>query len=542
MEFFVRRDPSQDDVTYVIIQDGDTTAFHHGLRGEDDTIHGWHTRLRYLQHGASEELETLLGVVPHLLNVGIAEEAYPTYRNILFAVLRFLEQNGSSDGLLGEGSSYVQLYGQLAQYLSRFQTERQSDHYLATFSVAGQEIWRLQIPCDKFDEAPVQVCRAALTALYKEGPRAVCDFIEGYAHLQAHVAEADIVTVELFLGLSKALLALIRQPLGDLGLYVSWGPSIYESIVVLETSAEQRKVYLDEFVAMEEDYAVKQRTFENIMRGLKRDQTDPGSVRQVGVFIAVQCLKAYDLDSAAQVLGEIRALDHGGYISKLLLKIAGSMYSKTACWILGFGVLLLVLIGPALLETSSMVVAPQLYWFLECASLGALAMFYLGAVLLPALVLRKSRTDRLPYFQLFFPRIFGAIVVGFLPLVFDDRGWSIGSGSGWFAIALIGALSYLAWAVYLHVDANKRLTMLRSTEWHSVMRASRQIFWIGLIQSVTIAVVVSTLFSPAFVENEAGGIKLDCFIGTVGIYPGLIFLWAGIALFVGAFAQLLWQT
>lgn len=342
-------------------------------------------------------------------------------------------------------------------------------------------------------------------------------------------------------------------------------PGIYEFIFINESSIEQRKTYLDKFVASEEDYVTQQRTFDNIIRGLKREQADLAVVREAAVLIAEYYLKVYDLANAAKVLKDAQSQERRGNsvsgdfraphgkshnhpasvnecLARLLLKMASSMYSKTSHWVAGFGMLLLALLGPALLRAYLVPATSPLHQLLGWASLGVLALFYLGTILLPAVVLYKSRRDKLPYFQLFFPRLLGATVVGFMPLVFDTTPWQIGSDSGWLTIILIGALAYLASVVYLHLDAHKMLATIRSSEWKSILRAASQLFWIGLMQSVTIAVVVSTLLSPVVWRRGMRGIMLDCSVGSVGIYPTLIFLWAGIALFIGAFAQLLWQA
>jgi hypothetical protein len=90
MDFFVRRSPSQD-IIYVNAQDGDATIFQHVLPSESDNIQGWMARLLYMQYEAPEELEILLDAMPQLLKIKVSEDAYPTYYNLLYAVLEFQE-------------------------------------------------------------------------------------------------------------------------------------------------------------------------------------------------------------------------------------------------------------------------------------------------------------------------------------------------------------------------------------------------------------------------------------------------------------------
>jgi hypothetical protein len=331
-------------------------------------------------------------------------------------------------------------------------------------------------------------------------------------------------------------------------------PGIIEFIVATAEDHGTRKLYLDRLVAIERSYEKQTGSLGDIVNNLRRNQAPANVIRETTLLIAEYFLRVYDLDSAASMLkmaqsAQDQSEDRDDWLRNLLLGIAYGLYEKTLRCTLAFASLVLgltLLIGLQMLlplDTSARHV-------LEILTLLILALFYLATVSLPILVLYKSHVDKLPYFQLFFPRLFGAIVVGFLPLAFDSTPWRIGSNSTYLTLVTVGILALLASGAYLRFDAHKMLATIRSADWPNIVHNIHRMFWIGLIQSLTVSIVISSLLSPVVLPNGMRGVILNLneylpisgSVGAIGVYPTLIFLWAGIALFIGAFAQLLWQA
>jgi len=331
-------------------------------------------------------------------------------------------------------------------------------------------------------------------------------------------------------------------------------PGMIEFIVATAENRGTRKLYLDRLVAIEQNYEEKTKSLFDIVSTLRRNQAPANVIRETSLLIAEYFLRVYDLESAAAMLKVARSVqdqseDKDDWLRNLLLGIAYGLYEKTLRCALIFASLVLGLTLPVGLEMLLPLNASSRY-VLGVITLLILAFFYLATVSLLALVLFKSHLDKLPYFQLFFPRLFGAIVVGFLPLAFDSTPWRIGSDGTFLTLIVVGILTLLASGVYLRFDVHKILATTRSADWPNVVSNIHRILWIGLIQSLTVSIVISSLLSPIVLSDGMRGIILNLneylpisgMVGSVGVYPTLIILWACIALFIGTFAQLLWQA
>jgi hypothetical protein len=69
---------------------------------------------------------------------------------------------------------------------------------------------------------------------------------------------------------------------------------------------------------------------------------------------------------------------------------------------------------------------------------------------------------------------------------------------------------------------------------------------IGLNEAIIAVFVASTLFYPALYPHlpQGAGLVVNTNVGgslSITYFPGLIALWSGLSLFVGAFVQLMWQ-
>jgi hypothetical protein len=163
------------------------------------------------------------------------------------------------------------------------------------------------------------------------------------------------------------------------------------------------------------------------------------------------------------------------------------------------------------------------------------------------------------YIELFFPRLLGAIIVGLSVLLFQDTSWKFGMQLSFLNLTLICLAVYPMALLYIFINVHKELRYLpyddvaskdkqNSTMKHSI-KVSLKIFSIGLLESFFAVLITSALlYKGVFTEQDICkfthmGLAMTWNINGVliGFFPTLIFLWTGLSLLIGAFAQLLWQ-
>lgn len=569
MEFFVRKGPSPDDITYVTVQDGDDTLLNLGLPGKEDSIQGWQARLVYLQGEKLEDLESLLGAVPQLLTIRVSEDAYPTYRNVLHAVFRFLEPHVSQNASMDEWAFYISLYEQLERFLFDFRAERRLERYAVAFFEAGKEEWRCPIPCDKFDEAPVQVCHAALAASHQKKPYKVRKFVENYRHFQAGVTEADPITIKVFASLSKALVDLIRRQIADLGMYVSAIPEICAFIVKNELEdVEEQKIYLGLILNSQGDEKKKSQRLDEIVQDIKQDirrrqegqSANPSRLdqrrehsgerlMQVISLISEHYLNRYDLDRSIGFWEKANSKDP---VLRLFLVL-----HRRPCYLLLAQLLFLgVPSFFAYRHWSTAALSPLTLDLLDLRSIVILIWYAVLLILLFAILVQVLRRRWL-YSQLLLPRLLGASVVGLAVLLLDDLPWKIGvrcSLVGWLLVALF---TYLGSFLYVFIEIYNTTKFVRGRSIQDALKSSIKIYLIALSETLLIVTVASSLVFP--VVNLGSSLRtgdslgicvnwcatlipgLMCDLLSFSFYPALVSLWTGVALFIGSFVQLMWQ-
>ena len=209
------------------------------------------------------------------------------------------------------------------------------------------------------------------------------------------------------------------------------------------------------------------------------------------------------------------------------------------------------------------------------------ALFGLGTLIIR--FVRVIRGGGLDYIDLFLPRLLGAIVVGLSVLILQDTSWRIGLAMEWINVALTCFFVYSLSFVYIFVDVHKihRLSpfpfsdetrtadSIRTTPSRKATRsinATLKVFSLGLLEALLAVLITSVLlFRSAMTEADlsralgvsplefqwsaaslreypqAGLILQFGALCSFGFFPKLIFLWTGLTLFIGAFAQLIWQ-
>ncbi|NIV37317.1 MAG: hypothetical protein GWN58_50220, partial [Anaerolineae bacterium] len=191
-------------------------------------------------------------------------------------------------------------------------------------------------------------------------------------------------------------------------------------------------------------------------------------------------------------------------------------------------------------------------------------------------LVRDPRIRGLYYSQLFLPRMLGTIVVGLAALMLDDLPWRITLIMPGPLLLLLAAGVFLMSYLYIILDVYHAIRFESwpsrdpstgprgepdgATDHGSVLsRAARialRIHSLGILQSFLCTLSVTGLMlplifpqtaeggSPPWEQSFLGWITLpgDAASDTVFVFvPALVLLWTGMALFIGAFVQLLWQ-
>ena len=138
------------------------------------------------------------------------------------------------------------------------------------------------------------------------------------------------------------------------------------------------------------------------------------------------------------------------------------------------------------------------------------------------------------------PRLFGAIVVGLSVQVLQDTAWQIGLELSWanwiFLCVVVYTLSFLY--IYIDIYNTVRLIPMAQSPVERTLYASGQIFVISLLEAFLVTLISTTLCAHAVLDHNTlsqGATVMLPGVGRLDIFPRLILLWTGLALFIGAF-------
>jgi hypothetical protein len=559
----------------ILIQDGIETKFHTELPDERNTITGWCRSFSYLRKAQPQELNGLLEAIPPLLEIQVNEGSHPTYLNLLQALFTWTE----GDEVEGQNSAENEspnLYGlhqQLKHALFNFEAtiSPNDEYYLTVFPYPGQGKFSVLIPRDKFDKAPVQTSQVTLTRAYEREPGCIEYFIGHYSYFQGYVLSADPTTFRVFTGLSKALVKLIRQENSSLGIYISLIPDICTFIVKNELDYEEQKEYLEPILRSFETVEQKLERLNGIIADVKngvspRDVSDSvnvgklkddGSKRLMHVIsiISDYYLKLYDLDSSANFWRQARSRDPVLWFF-LVLHRRPSLYLLFQIVLLSIPTFFAFhhwLTGqpcPLLLGLPNSSIGGSCHPATDSSSLVFVLVlaWYVLLLLLLFFIFTQIALNRGAYSQLLLPRILGAALVALIPLLLNDQTWDIGIESNVFNWSLLALLTYIGSFIYIFIEVHGIKKSIKSPSRAETLKESLRIFLIALSETLFIVTIASSLILPSVlsnihitIANDRFGIYASTTLLSFGFFPALIILWTGITLFIGSFAQLLWQ-
>jgi hypothetical protein len=191
--------------------------------------------------------------------------------------------------------------------------------------------------------------------------------------------------------------------------------------------------------------------------------------------------------------------------------------------------------------------------FFDFAS--AALLFAANAAVVWFLAYRFCWRRDLTFFRASVPRIAAGIIVGYLPIFFIDEIWDLAARS-WITLASVCLLLGFTTLLYLYVEVQRRLGRT-----DQAFARARQIFLLGVLQSLGIGLILTTLigrfmvlrnWSPAAEASsiEALRAQLPPFVGQlpgiVGVepfyaFPAAIFVMTFMSFFIGTFLQLMWE-
>jgi len=577
MRFLVSpKENSSSTTVSIIIQDGAETILHMQLLGGQDSIASWYIRFTYLRKTQPHELNELLDAIPRLLEIQVDEDAHPTYLNMLHALFEWAEEEQKLQGQSSTENdlpNLCSLHQQLKHALFNFEviTSPNNEYYEAIFPHPGQEKLPVHISRGLFDKSPVPASHVMLKKAQERDPKYIEYFIHNYSHIQEYVISADPTTINVFTGLSKALVRLIKQENANLGIYGSLVPDICTFIVKKELDHEEQKEYLKPILLSSfETVERKLERLNGIITDVKNDISlreipHQANVRQfqedghrrlmhVISLISEHYLTIYDLDSSANFWRKAKSKDpvlwlilvfHRWPFIYLFLQIGllilPSVYAYQH-WLTGQDC-------PLLLGSSGPIIEkcpPALNSF--SPEFFVVLTWYLLLLLLLSFIFTQIMRKRWLYSELVLPRLLGAAIVGLLPLLLNDQSWSIGVLSSVFNWGLMALLTYIGSFIYIFIEVHNIKKFIKGHSIAQVLKESGRIFLIALAETLFIVTVASSLIFPAVISSIGGDItnyKFGIYASTpllsFGFFPSLIILWTGIALFIGSFVQLLWQ-
>lgn len=328
---------------------------------------------------------------------------------------------------------------------------------------------------------------------------------------------------------------------------------------------DERYEYLEKIFSLRLPY-VEERSL--LLDGVLSDLTEdvreqPENIiamETLASLMAQHYLSQYALEDAIAIWQQLLLIR-----KDTMLRVLLSIYQKPKRYLLGISLLILFSFILTKINLGMLALFP--------AALLLLFSFIIALYGLTTITLRLIRRQGFPYLELFLPRLLGSIIVGLSILTLEDTVWKTTLNMpriNWFFIALssfVGALAYF----FLDVHKSTRLLPPDSANPEMQEQAPKRpmnpiarsahttckIFAIGVLEALGLTILVSSLLPFETIENSKplmswfwfkilnNGLLILKIGGDNGLVmsysPKIVVLWAGLALLIGAFAQLLWQ-
>lgn len=563
MQFYVRQvEAAGIAYTEILIQKTEREAYR--LWNTEDSVPAWRAGLIAMAEDEQrgKALEWLVASVPELLSCySEGMEAHRTFLNMVRALFDFLERNEGQELI----SRYPKAHPALLHFLFKFEARRELPCYVVEVRLEQELVFHHGYPTPehRWTAIPKNVCAGIIDNKLQESQSSqehLQRIIENYEYFCAVVQEFDAFTIRSFANFSKALVELIERDSTTFGFYTAHVANMCAFIVKNEyDSVEEQKLYLGHILRREKEED-KTELLQRIVEDVKEDkrlnpQKDGARLATIISLIAEYYLSIYDLEQAVNFWNKAEQKDR-------LLRILLSIYKSPGRYFLASVTFFLFLIVLAVANVHDSLSLPLLNLYIPLGALKpympwltllAMVPVYGGVVLAFVwggyVLLGKKE---LYYTQLFLPRLLGAIVVGLTALLVQDTPWRLGMSSELLNLGLACLIAYAFSYLYIFIDVYNTTKFLRfppergASIIQRAIAVSRKIFLIGVMEAFLAVLLASTLFYPAIGLNlyndKIGGVIFSPGAGlSFGFFPALVVLWTGVALFIGAFAQLLWQ-
>lgn len=365
-------------------------------------------------------------------------------------------------------------------------------------------------------------------------------------------------------------------------------PSLCASILMNEfDNFEDQKPYLERIFINRElqpgaKYQLLQDIFVDLLQTASNGTGNDPRLLTITSLITQFYLRQYDLDHAMHFWNRLAG-------KQALLRFVLSLYRVPYFYVAMVVGLLGVSLLPKLFpDTPEMVAVATAA---GCLVLGSIILVsFIGA---SSLIIRILTLRGMDYLDLLLPRLLGAIGVGLTFLALDLNIWeaSLRLDTWNWTFVFLGA--YTVSFIFVFIDVHKTMRLLpmipetastANSRFHlagsmslervprlRTLTTSLRFFLIGVFGSLALTLVVSSLLALAVapevinVANDLypeftwrfGGFVIQALYDTSGgfigvqweyaeslsliLFPKLVLLWAGLALLIGAVAQLLWQ-
>lgn len=330
---------------------------------------------------------------------------------------------------------------------------------------------------------------------------------------------------------------------------------------------DERRQYLEKFFEQHLPYGEERLLLYRVLTDpMHRDEAGDkadATTETLASLMAQHYLDQYLLDDAVAIWERVLRVKQDSLLKRLL-----DVYRRPRRYVILIVALLILSFVHLLVAGQGWRILAQLP-----AAVLLLTAAFVTVYALTTITKRLVTGQGFSYLELLLPRLLGSIVVGLSILALESTVWQATLTMPWFNWALITLASFGGALVYFFLDVHKSTRLLpvdtgrqessaptrdaRNPMARSV-QTTFKVFAIGVLEALGLTTLISSLLPLHTIGAETPLLSLSWLkvlqIGDLMIFevtgeqclvlmysPRLIVLWAGLALLIGAFAQLLWQ-
>lgn len=147
--------------------------------------------------------------------------------------------------------------------------------------------------------------------------------------------------------------------------------------------------------------------------------------------------------------------------------------------------------------------------------------------------INKTDLSLFDKFKLCYPRLIGAIFIGFLPLITQKDTWELPLTYSWFFVISLSAISLLMTYLYFRYEYHK--VAFDKNQYRPLKVCTR-----GVVYSLLMSCIINILFTKQFL-NEKAGYWFSPLFPDFKIFPEVWLFFASSALLIGIFIQVFWE-